>query len=83
MFTANIVERFSHPNKTEAQERKRNSNGGRGSVHPKLQSGAGPRAQHCLVQIISAVWGLLLAPGLSHGWPPTGLVKAARGLLCT
>ena len=36
VFTANIVERFSHPNKTEAQERKRTSNGGRGSVHPKL-----------------------------------------------
>ena len=24
-----------------------------------------------------------LGPGLSHGWPPTGLAKAARGLLRT
>lgn len=35
MFTANIVERFSHPNKIEAQERRR------GGVYPKLESPAG------------------------------------------
>lgn len=34
MFTANIVERFSHPNKIEAQER-------RGGVYPKLESHTG------------------------------------------
>lgn len=34
MFTANIVERFSHPNKIEAQEK-------RGGVYPKLESPAG------------------------------------------
>lgn len=43
MFTANIVERFSHPNKIEAQERK---GGGRweGSVYPKVLSSTGCRA---------------------------------------
>lgn len=34
MFTANIVERFSHPNKIEAQER-------RGGVYPRLESSTG------------------------------------------
>ena len=34
LFTANIVERFSHPNKIEAQEGKKKR--GEGRVHPKL-----------------------------------------------
>lgn len=45
VFTANIVERFSHPNKIEAQERKKGGWGwGGGSIHPKLQSSTGARA---------------------------------------
>lgn len=36
MFTANIVERFSHPNKIEAQERKGEKKGGRGVYTQKF-----------------------------------------------
>lgn len=33
VFTANIVERFSHPNKIEAQERKKEKVGGWGGAY--------------------------------------------------
>lgn len=68
VFTANIVERLSHPNKTEAQERKKGGWGrGTGSMHPNPLKRPRPQSRHRPLQIVPVVWRLPLARGPGRG----------------
>lgn len=78
VFTTSIVERFSHPNKIEAQERKKERKKKKkvgGECTPKSFKQPRPQSRHCPGQMISVAWGLLLVPGRSHGQPTAGLLK--------
>lgn len=79
VFTANIVERLSHPNKTEAQERKKGGWGrGAGSMHPNPLKRPRPQSRHRPLQIVPVVWRLPLARGPGRGRCASGRPLPSR-----